>query len=273
MSEIRIIGPRGVGKTVYLASLATFPHRTQFPGLKIESVNEEAKELVRNAENILKQGARLAPSDDVIEYRIDITVPTSRLGIGTKIELSAKDYPGEIFEKLAHSYDWEEVQLYIQEWFGAKGWMVMLTDWDGNQDLSLYKQAFERLIDELDNERANKPALKNLRIAVVMAKCESGEIWTGRLDPGEDLFKIRLPITYDYLTSNTKLNSKNLRFFACSSFGVLGRRNPRPNRVFKIGLGSAEFAVLRKPTAWNPFGLLSPIYWLSTGRRLSNERL
>ena len=151
----------------------------------------------------------------------------------------------------------------------------MLTDWRSEQDARLYEPALDRLLREL-SERAAVNSKINIRIALVMAKCERGELWPGRLDPAEDLFKVRLPKTYRLLTEQLPFN--RLHFFACSAFGVLsdrlGDRDPRPNRYVPDDGSSAEFnAYLRDPSAWQPFGLISPIYWLSTGRLLRDERL
>lgn len=267
MTEIRIIGPRASGKTTYLAALAAFPHITQFPGLEVKP-EEEAKNLEEMAENILKQGARLPPTDRDEQpiYRFHIKIPaTKSLPIPTTIDLVAKDYAGEIFEDIAKSDRWNQVESYVKDLLTVHGLMIVLTDWDTEKDTGLYKPVFERLWQEISAEERIRPVIKKLRIAVVMAKCERGELWPGRLDPGEDLFKVRLPKTYRFMT--TQVPSQRLKFFACSSFGVLGRRNPRPNRRSPGDGSSAEYSdSLRKPSVWRPYGILSPIYWLSTGR-------
>lgn len=272
MTEIRLIGPRGTGKTTYLATLAAFPHKKQFPGLAVDPIEEPAEDLVTKAENILKKGYPLEPSDKGNEpwYRFNITIPpTKGLSHATKFELNAVDYAGEIFEDIAKPHRWSEVESYVQDWLTAEGWLIMLTDWEPENDVPLYKRAFERLWQEMTAHEKISPTSAKLRIAVIMAKCERGELWPGRLEPGDDLFKIRLPETHHFLT--TKLPPQRLQFFACSSFGVLGRRNPRPNR--RIPSYGPDNASLRKPSVWHPYGILAPIYWLSTGRILHDQRL
>jgi hypothetical protein len=107
-----------------------------------------------------------------------------------------------------------------------------------------------------------------------MSKCERGEIWPGRLDPDEDLFKVRLPNTYRCLTENKNISNKRLRFFACSSFGVRDFQDPRPNRQsFDKDLPSEFSAVIRDDCEWKPYGLIAPLYWLSTGNVLSEPSL
>lgn len=212
MTEILILGPRGVGKTTYLATLAAFPHKELFPGLEITPIGPDAEKLVGMAEDILKKGARLPPTRELKRYRLEIKLPSSQ-----KIELVAVDYAGEIFEDIALAHKWTEIQAYVENLFRVQGWLVMLTDWQSEQDTRLYKPVLSKLWQELTAHEKNTPEIKLLRIAIVMAKCERGEIWPGRLEPDEDLFKARLPETYQLLKG--KFSFDKLRFFACSSFG------------------------------------------------------
>ena len=278
-SEIRIIGSRGVGKTTYLAALLRLPEelQRQFPGLMVKPGGEDADNLVMAAKNIIEQGAKLAATnlDEDPFFDFQITIPSANGLPGITLNLGAKDYPGEIFEWAASEHRWPSLEPYVDDWCTAQGWMIMLTDWRPDQDARLYEPALNRLLRSLSERAAINPKIK-VRIALVMAKCERGELWPGRLDPREDLFKVRLPKTYRLLTEN--VSPEYLRFFACSAFGVLsdrvGDRDPRPNRYVPDDGSSAEFnAYLRDPGVWQPFGLISPIYWLSTGRLLRDERL
>jgi hypothetical protein len=154
--------------------------------------------------------------------------------------------------------------------------MIMLTDWDTSNDTKLYAPAVNRLLTELSEQANVNETLSKLRVAVVISKCERGELWPCRLDAEEDLFRVRLKETYRVLKE--KLPPSRLRFFACSSFGVMGdssgQHDPRPNRYISDDGSSAEFrAYLRDVEAWKPFGLISPLYWLSTGRVFHDERL
>lgn len=112
------------------------------------------------------------------------------------------------------------------------------------------------------HERGN-----DLRLAVAMSKCERGEIWPGRLDPEADLFDVHLPKTKSVLE---KIPPKNLRFYAISTFGVLGRNNPRPNRIEEWGTDGRN-SVLREANRWQPYNMISPLYWLSTGRSMKHD--
>ncbi|MDJ0579204.1 hypothetical protein [Crocosphaera sp.] len=283
-SEIRMIGPRGSGKTTYLATLAYCPKglREKYPGLKFTPYSEDAEKLVRLAGDILKNGAQLAGTrlydDNLTEqiqklpyYDFQLTIPKTAYGPSLNLELSARDFPGEFFEKIAHPSPPAGIELWFDDLFSVTGWMVMMTDWQPGRDQQQYYPAFKKLCEEITNAQEIQPALKNLKIAVVMAKCERGELWTGRKDPDLDLFQVRLPKTYNYLTD--KFGPKRLQFFACSSFGVLGDSrwsfDPRPNRYTPDDGSLHEYnAFLRNGDQWYPYGLIPPLYWLATGKRI-----
>jgi Double-GTPase 1 len=280
-NEIRILGARKAGKTTYLAALLRLPEelRRQFPGLEVSSSTEEAEKLTELAKNILEMGAALSPTDigDEPDYAFRIKIPASRGLPGSVLNLVAKDYAGELFEHIGQPHRRNQLSPYFEEWCSAQGWMIMLTDWQRERDEGLYVPVLSRLLMELSERAVIKPELQKLRIAVVMSKCERGELWPCRLDPEEDLFKVRLPKTYHFLKHS--LPTERLQFFACSVFGVIsdrpGDRDPRPNR-YSPDASMAEAATYLIPAYakdWKPYGLISPLYWLSTGRRLHDERL
>jgi len=269
MSNIGVIGPRSSGKTTYLAALAYFPEsrskakkKSPFEVEAIEGIEDNTK-IIRDAENRILQGASFEPTtleggvDNLAKYMFRIKAKRSQ------IDLVARDYPGEIFNDLVEGVDSNSLHKeFMQECLrkDVKGLLVMLPAWEKESD-SFYKQMVRSLIVWIDNEER----MGDLRLAIAMSKCERGEIWSGRLDPEIDLFNIHLPQTTAILRK--KLNPKNLEFFAISAFGVLGRNDPRPNRVDEIGQEGIN-SVLREPAAWQPYGLVSPLYWLSTGKRI-----
>ncbi|RUT00753.1 hypothetical protein DSM106972_071620 [Dulcicalothrix desertica PCC 7102] len=276
-TSISLIGPRASGKTTYLATLANFPHcthlKTQYPHLKINyPTNSPTEKLSHQAEDILKKGAKLAATrrgdinnQPTYHYRITISKKHPNL------EIIFQDIAGEIFEQIPL-----DIETPLNQLFKTLSWMIMITDWQTKQDRILYKPVFEKLYQLINEQQQINPTLKKLRIAVVMSKCERGEIWAGRLEPDEDLFKVRLPETHDYLT--TKFPTNKLKFFACSSFGVLSTSpnnfDPRPNRYIPDDGSESEYsAFLREPEQWQPFGLISPIYWLTTGKTLNDIQL
>jgi Double-GTPase 1 len=277
--EIRIIGPRASGKTTYLAALLRIPNelKKQFHGLQVTALTECGEKLVNQATNIIEKGAKIAGTDigNEPEFHFSIVIPTSKRNSTISLELVAKDYSGEIFEMAAQSHHSSVLEPYFNDWFNAGGLMIMMTDWQTENDERVYAPAILKILSELADRAKVKPVLKDFRIAIVMTKCERGEIWPCRNDPEEDLFRVRLPKTYALLKKQTKTAC---RFFACSTFGVMsdkpGDRDPRPNRYIPSDGSSSEFnAFLRDKDAWKPYGLISPIYWLTTGKVFYNECL
>jgi hypothetical protein len=145
----------------------------------------------------------------------------------------------------------------------TQGCLILLTEWRQGTD-KFYKRVFKRFINLMDKQER----LYDLRLAVAMSKCERGELWPGRLDPENDLFAIHFPETLSFLKDN--IPPKNLQFYAISTFGVLGSKNPRPNRKEELGT-KGRYAVLRETDSWSPYGMISPLYWLSTGKRMRED--
>ncbi|GGA03377.1 hypothetical protein [Okeania sp. KiyG1] len=277
MTQISIIGTRGCGKTTYLAALALCPHRNEYPGLEVTPIGDDAEELVGMAENIVREGKALAGNrkeEERKEYEFDIRIPK----LTETIRLSVKDSAGELFDDFVFDRRyWEpEVDGLVNELCQPEvtGWIIM-TDWIKELDTKIYQPALKNLLAELNvSENYNKKDkdIPTKRIAVMMSKSERGEAWTGRLDPGNDLFKLRLPETYKELQKKIH-NPKRIDFFACSSFGVLGDKNPRPNRLISSDNDMREYAYLREGNEWRPYGLFSPIYWLVKGSRYWDESM
>lgn len=269
MTDIAIIGPSKAGKTTYLAALAYLSENNIFPGLDISLYEDENSQTLKNMSYNLVQlkdiVGQTEPGNEPT-YAFTIKLPAGKYGVkqAQEIKLSFVDYAGEIFNKIARRS--AEVQSYINQLMKVQAWMVMLTDFQPGKADYEYQMILAELWQKIQS--------KEIPMAVVMSKCERGEIWPGRLDPDEDLFKVRLPQTYNYLTKTEKISSERLKFFACSSFGVRDSQDPRPNRESFDKDFPAEFsAVIRGDCSWKPYGLIAPLYWLSTGKLLSEPSL
>jgi hypothetical protein len=277
MGNICVIGPRGSGKTTYLAALAYFPEQKLANGkrspFRIQGITEEAKDIAEKAESLILEGASMEPTqlgekiktvDDLPLYSFKLEV-NQLLRKPQEIYLNMRDYPGEIFDELDKGLDDPLHTEFIDECMvkDVVGCLLLLGDWDSGSDRH-YNRVMQQFMELMDmHER-----LADMRIAVAMSKCERGELWSGRLDPETDLFSVHLPKTYKTLKS--KITGKNhLKFYAISTFGVLNRTDPRPNRT-EIGTGG-RLSVLRKASRWNPYGMVAPLYWLTTGKHFSHD--
>ncbi|MCC5896389.1 MAG: hypothetical protein JJU32_00535 [Phormidium sp. BM_Day4_Bin.17] len=268
MGNICIIGPRASGKTTYLAGLSYFAEaKGSGRNYTITPVNEDSKELTINAENTILQGLSVEPTrlgdgiqtvDDLPYYSFVIEANRGLFRPKTSIQLNVRDYPGEVFEQIINANEEDSIhEEFIDECLmpDVDGGLLLFTEWESSSD-RFYSQLMARFLEMLD-ERGR---LDNYRLAVAMSKCERGEIWPGRLDPEIDLFGVYLKKTLNILKRG--LPPKNLRFFAMSTFGVLGKYNPRPNRVNAFG-SDGRASILRDPPCWNPYNLLEPLYWLN----------
>lgn len=269
-NTISVIGPRASGKTTYLAALCYWPmlmamQRKQ-SRFDVTAIGEDAELMVESATNIILQGESLEPTQKGMEvtllknYLFEIKLRQA-LGSVRRISLNTKDYPGEIFEDIANNNNSELQQDYVGECLSAevKGCLILFSDWDDKD--GFYCRVMSNFIAQMDAY----DRMQNLRLAIVMSKCERGELWPGRHEPELDLFQTHLPQTAGIVRN--RLSPKNVEFFALSTFGVLGRYDPRPNRVSDVGKYGRR-ASLRAPKRWRPYGLIEPLYWLDTGKKL-----
>jgi Double-GTPase 1 len=276
MGNICVIGPRASGKTTYLAALA-YKRRTSKNSQKfnIQPLGDDSREIADKAENIICQGASFEPNkiggltktvDDLPLYSFNIEIQNHWFTKPESFQLNVRDYPGEIFEKIADRNQSDPIcEEFLDECLrkDVVGCLILLTAWDQAAD-TLYNQVINRFIDLMDSHHRTD----DLRLAVAMSKSERGELWSGRLDPETDLFRLHLPRTRDSLRE--RITSQNLRFYAISTFGVLRRNDPRPNRIDEQGkFGKAS--VLRDAPHWQPYNLIEPLYWLSQTTKVKGK--
>lgn len=274
MGNICIIGPRSSGKTTYLAGLAYWPDKKRTSKksslFKVEAIGD-AKELVTKAEDIICEGASLPPTDilggiheaPLYQFQIQIKTPITRLlKKPDEINLVVRDYPGEVFDDLASGTSNPLHEEFLDECLvpDMDGCLLLLSEWTPGTD-KFYSKVIEKFIELMDRQSR----IDNFRLAVAMSKCERGELWPGRLDPETDIFELYLPRTRNLLRDSIPKN--NLQFYATSTFGVLRRNDPRPNRIDRPGK-NGRHAVLRQAKYWRPYAMIAPLYWLSQGRRM-----
>ena len=148
MGNIVIIGPRGSGKTTFLAGLAYWPklqakkeNKTIFT---VTPVNEDTQKLQNMAEDLILEGECLEATK--IPNHKTLPVFNFYIEVNKKfrkeqeiINLVVKDYPGEIFEDLANYLSQQESNYNIspkhEEFWQAcflgdtLGCLVLLTKW------------------------------------------------------------------------------------------------------------------------------------------------
>ncbi|MEB3827019.1 hypothetical protein [Phormidium sp. CCY1219] len=271
MGNICIIGPRAAGKTTYLAGLTYFSeYRGDRTHYSIQPLNDDARNLATTAKETILQGLPVDPTrlgdrihtvEDLPYYSFQITVKGKLFQPKTTIQLNLRDYPGEVFEKILHASEEDSIHAeFINECLmnDVSGCLLLFTEWESSTD-DFYSDLMSRFFTMMD-ERSR---LSNYRLAIVMSKCERGEIWPGRLDPENDLFGVYLKNTLK--TIKQSIPKQNVRFYAMSTFGVLGRYDPRPNRTDALG-SDGRASTLRDPPRWKPYNLIEPLCWLNAAK-------
>lgn len=271
--DIRVIGDRGCGKTTYLAALAYWPNHdpTNSPIQSIEPFDPDTGELIQQAENILKIGGRLSPTDNpedpdqapLYTVLIDLKPRLFFQNRNVRIQVSCREYGGELYEELSKSST-EKLGNYLNDCASSSGLMILIDGTSALRDQQ-YAQALKNLESELNMRlAANNRKPSSYRIAVVFTKGENASVWVSREDlPG--FVNRKFPRMQIALKTWTVKWGCSYEYFIASAFGTMGENPPKPN--VKGGSGG----VIARPDFWKPFGLVAPIYWLYTGQK--DERL
>ncbi|MDJ0511663.1 MAG: hypothetical protein QNJ64_20790 [Crocosphaera sp.] len=277
--NIAIIGPRASGKTTYLAALAYHQNHTVSTKkgkiYQVNPKNPEARQLKEQAEEILLTGREFKatrPDKTVYEYpyyMFSIDYKPNLLSKNKTISLTTRDYPGEVFNQLFQTSSLSNhFQEFITDCFTAKmGCVILLSGWELGEDIK-YRNMFKNFLILMDKSNVDK----NYKLAVVMSKCERGEIWTGRLEPEKDLFGIHLKETKKTLKEKFQANPQNLKFFALSTFGIMSTKpkDPRPNREDRV-VGGKPGSIIRDRSNWQPYNLIEPLLWISNSYEATQE--
>ena len=267
MGNICIIGPRASGKTTYLAGLCYY---SEYGGSRskyiVSPLNDESWELKYQAEETLLKGLSFDATGNYVHTVDDLNYYSFKIEVkrglfqprSVQIILNVRDYPGEVFENILYASKTDSIhEEFINECLmpDVVGCLLLFTEWESSKD-DFYSKLIRRFLELMDEHGR----IHNYRLAVVMSKCERGEIWPGRMDPETDLFGVYLKKTLNTLKEG--IPKQNLRFFALSTFGVLGDHDPRPNRDDALGSGGRA-STLRKSACWKPYNLIEPLCWLN----------
>lgn len=263
-ANIRLIGDRQSGKTTYMASLAYYPNASQDSFVQgIIPIGEDAENLITQAQNILEQGLELEPTmlnaniDEVKDYTLSITLANQ-----VKLTINCKDYAGEFFADLMFKIGDSLLDDYLDDCLQATGIMLLIDGTSYRKD-SEYAQGLDKFLVALNQADLSQG---KRRIAVTFSKCEQSELWINR-QFAEKIANNRFPQLYRRLQAWQNLNIGEVSYFTTSAFGVLGSQFPEPNSQ-KISRGrEGTKSIIKNPRRWRPYGLVSPIYWLCTGKR------
>jgi hypothetical protein len=277
-SNTIVIGDRNTGKTTYLRHLSIFStNKAITPSnkrTKVVAHNDFHTETLKiQARNSFRSNISTGMSSDITvaeeTYTFTLEIPDFRGEIVQHVYLTSKDYPGEILRQIADST--HPGRKYLEECLASPDYNFLLLVSDIEPEQDAY---YASLIDEFMTIAKIVPnKLDQLRLAVAMSKCERGELWTGRIDPETDIFEKHLKQTTNVLKSYIK--RENLEFFAISTFGIC--EDSVPNRLDTITAEATPIekekreSVLRDPNEWQPFGMIGPLYWLATTKRLNSS--
>ena len=263
-ANLRVIGDRQSGKTTYMASLAYWPNASSKSFVQtIIPIGEEAQNLVTQAQNILEQGLTLEPTrlddniDEVKDYTLSITLRNQ-----VKLTVNCKDYAGEFFSDLLHKLSDPLLEDYLDDCLQATGIMLLIDGTSHRKDAE-YANGLDKFLLALD--RSDLDGGKR-RIALVFSKCEQSELWINRAE-AEKIATSRFPRLYRKLETWSEMGTGDVNYFTTSAFGVLGSKFPEPNSQKIKRDREGTKSILKNTRRWRPFGLVTPIYWLCTGKR------
>lgn len=268
---LRIVGDRGVGKTTYIAALARWPIVDQnSPVKEITHTNSDGKQLYDDAKIILEEGKQFRPTPRIDNYpnyglKIVFKEKFSLKKSPLEIDLYCKDYSGEFFSDILFDKNaQDELNTYIEDCSKSGTDILLLLDSTSYRKDETYEDMIQQFLDKLNDAEWQG------KMAVALTKCEQPEVW-GKInsEPIDRLILKWFPKVFNKLEARQSLCQ--VEYFALSAFGMVGTVTKRPNTKYsdqtKTGM------VLDNPRLWKPFGLVSPLYWLCTGKRHPNQWL
>jgi hypothetical protein len=263
-SEFGLIGPCKSGKTTFLAALARWPNASKdSPVESVDPYDDDTKDLVTRAKNILESGLDFTPdqAEDLLNYTLSIKLKSTFFDKNLDFQVSFKEYSGELFEDFIVD---GKISEYLGDISNVSGFLVLIDGTSAENDKK-YAQFLVSLKKELRIcWIAEEKKLKDIRLAVVFSKAEEAQVWIYRRDlPG--FMNRKFPLSTEVLVKWQKEWRCSINYFFCSAFGTMGKP-PQPNTRPKNHSQGGTSAVIKRPDAWRPLGLVAPIYWLYTGK-------
>jgi hypothetical protein len=271
MTLVNIIGPRCSGKSTYVAALAGWNKQKEIDlKINIQAINDKAQQLSEAWKYIVLQGLSLNPTDfsakrnDGYFFEIDI-YRKKILKSKETFSFSLIDNPGEIFEGI------ERATITGNDLFFSQFYQNIINNLRKQSNL-LIMIDYERL--DLDREYAGKIDIflkdifnkgfdnKCFKVALVFSKCDRSYVWLNRHIEGQTIKDYsRVTSVIEKWSSVKKFSCKS---FLISTFGGLSGDSSVRNSIKEHN----HLYVLRDPSQWKPYGLIAPLYWLSTGKDL-----
>ncbi|QUS60499.1 GTPase domain-containing protein [Synechocystis sp. PCC 7338] len=253
--QIIIIGPRASGKSTFLVALASLAEKKMsWPIKKVEPLSGNSHRLIESANNTLRQGLLLCPTDiSLTEYSFRVDIGSYSL-IDQKTQsfyLNCADSAGEYFDGLVEFRDEERTQKFLLECSISSGLVIIVDGLSPSSKDNYYRERIEIFRQELSNH-----TYENYRIAIVISKADQPKIWNSLKDL-KGFFRKAFPLTYELLEDWNSQSEFAIEYFACSAYGMVGNSfNPNCH----------EAGGIKVPNAWNPFGIVYPLYWIATGK-------
>lgn len=278
---IKIIGPRGAGKSVLVAAIA-YGLKTSgnSPINWIKAIDDKEGSLARIVEDFLKQQVELASTEyeknlnEIPEYGAEIQIKSESMDKKSKslkteletIKVSCQEYSGELIQELlGEAVTDRNLDVYLDDCASASK-LLFLIDGTALED-EKYAKAFKIFKNKL-GDRISTENTSNHRIAIVFSKCEQSEVWIYR-HKIEKFARLKFYETQEVFAEWKRQWGCEINYYFCSAFGFRGGYIPNIKLQRKGAEGT--FAVIEKPENWKPIGLLAPLYWLETGK--NNEQL
>lgn len=266
---IRIIGPRGCGKTTYLGAILACPNRS--PVIKsIKAIGPESLEFEDEAINVLAEGDAFAPNlrlfsiGTLRQIKFSVAIDSGENRPPVSMTIVSRDYSGEVIDDFGIMDD-KTKQMYMDDCENANGILLLLDATQHSNDFN-YATSVKRFVDNLVATKADG---WNGKIAIGLTKCENLEFYIERKKIGSQaLIERYFPKTLNALKMSRYNQEIELGYFSMSAFGMRGRTleenvikkaNPDPR--------APDLACVWFPKIWKPFGLFAPLYWLATGDR------
>jgi predicted RNase H-like HicB family nuclease len=234
-------------------------------------MGESLKYLIENIYQLLeevfeerrKNLEKIPESLQVIATRLEEQI-LSNCNENIKLASNIKIFCGEVFEAM----DQRDSESYFEDCINditSSEFLLLLFNANLSKEDTSYANWVLGLQDKLSRLESHPS-----RLAVVFSHFDHPNIYSYRNNLNS-LIAARFPATK--LAIETWITDENsLAYFACSAFGMLNGTD-KPNAIYRSSStgGYLGSGTLKNPDIWQPFGVISPIYWILTGEY--DERL